>query len=222
MPASLVGDAMRAGSIRDPEYFERLYTESEDPYGFDRNDYEQLKFERLLQLCGDHRFERALEIGCALGTFTEMLAPQCRQLVATDISAVAVKAASERLAGAPGVSCEVWNLPGELPPGEFDLIIVSDVLYFWTTSDLRTAVQWFEEALTPGGVLIAAHYLPYFGVMLTGEEAHDFLEQTTTLEHPHTERVEFGSGRPYRVDVYEKAEERVGSGSGSSSSGERQ
>src|SRR6478735_10264722 len=77
MPASLVGDAMRAGSNRDPAYFERLYSESEDPYGFDRNSFEQLKFARLLELCGDEQFEHALELGSAVGSFTELLAPQC-------------------------------------------------------------------------------------------------------------------------------------------------
>jgi SAM-dependent methyltransferase len=99
----------------------------------------------------------------------------------------------------------VRNLPADVPAGQFDLIVASDVLYYWTKADVRAAVQWFEKALTPGGVLIAAHYLPHWGVILNGEEAHDILEETTTLQHPHSERVDFGSGRPYRVDVYKKA-----------------
>jgi SAM-dependent methyltransferase len=204
MPATVVGDAMRAGATRDPEYFDQLYAASEDPYGFDSNGVEQLKFERLAQVCGDDPFDRGLELGSAQGTFTERLAPLCRELVATDISAVAVQSASERLADVPGVRCEVRNLPEDMPAGPFDLIVASDVLYYWSAADVRAAVRKFEQALAPGGVLVAAHYLPWWGVILTGEEAHEILEESTTLRQTLKEQVEFGAGRPYRVDRYEK------------------
>lgn len=202
LPTSFVGAEMRAGLARDPEYFDQLYTEAEDPYGFDRNSFEKLKFDRLVDVCGDRRFGRALELGCAVGSFTELLAPRCREVVAVDISAAAVRATSARLSDAPGVRCEVRNLPGDMPSGKFDLIVASDVLYYWTTADIRAAVRWIEGALTPGGVLVAAHYRPSWGVILNGDEAHDVLKETTTLRHDLGERVEFGTGRPYRVDRY--------------------
>lgn len=205
LPSSVVGEVMRSGSIRDAEFFDRFYAETEDPYGFDRNDYEQLKFSHLLEFCGEQEFGRGLELGCALGAFTEMLAPRCRELVAVDISAVAVKAAAERLSGFPGVRCEVRNLPSDLPAGKFDLIVASDVLCYWTRDDIRSAVRWFDESLNPGGVLVAAHYVPFMGALLIGDEAHDILKETTTLRPVLAERVEFGSGRPYRVAKYEKS-----------------
>lgn len=205
LPGSLVGEVMRSGSMRDPDYFDRFYADAEDPFGFDRNDYEQLKFSHLLQLCGEREFGRGLELGCALGSFTEVLAPRCRELVAVDFSAVAIKAAAERLSGFPGVRCEVRNIPSELPTGKFDLIVASDVLYYWTRADVRSAVRWFEESLNPGGVLVAAHYVPFLGALLVGDEVHDILKETTTLRPVVAERVEFGSGRPYRVDRYEKS-----------------
>lgn len=203
IPTRLVGDVMRAGSTRDPAYFERIYTESDDPYGFDSKPLEQLKFARLLEVCGDGPFERALELGCAVGTFTELLAPRCRELVAVDISAAAVERAAERLAGFPGVRCEARNLPRDFPPGSFDLIVASDVLYYWTKADVEAAVERFASVLTPGGALVAAHYVPPWGVLLTGDEAHDILRATTTLQHVLEERIEFGRDRPYRVDRYE-------------------
>lgn len=205
LPGSLIGEVMRCGSIRDPEYFERFYADTEDPFGFDRNDYEQRKFSRLLELCGEQEFGRGLELGCALGAFTELLAPRCRELLAVDISAVAVKAAGERLSGFPGVRCEVRNLPSDLPTGKFDLIVASDILYYWTRADIRSAVRWFDQSLNPGGVLLAAHYVPFMGALLVGDEAHDTLKETTTLRPALAELVEFGSGRPYRVDRYEKS-----------------
>ena len=51
---------------------------------------------------------------------------------------------------------------------------------------------------------MVAHYLPWFGLILTGDEVHDILERTTSLKHTVQERVDFGVSRPYRVDRYEK------------------
>ena len=203
-PTRFVGEVMRAGSTRDPARFECIYTKSNDPYGFDRNDYEQLKFARRLEVCGDGPFARALELGCAVGSFTEMLAPRCRELLAVDISAAAVKRATERLSSFAGVTCEVRNLPSDLPPGSFDLIVASDIPYYWTKADVEAAVQRFSAALRPGGALVAAHYVRPWGVLLTGDEAHDLVRDGTTLRHV-VERTEFGPMRRYRVDRYDSA-----------------
>jgi SAM-dependent methyltransferase len=203
IPKRLLGELMRAGSARDPAYFDRLYSVQDDPYGFDRNDVEQLKFARLLELCGPGPFERALEVGCSQGAFTERLAPRCRELLAVDISSKAVSRASERVVRFRHVRCEVRNLPSEVPPGPFDLIVASDVLYYWTRADVTTSARQFADALAPQGVLVVAHYIPRWGTFLTGDEAHDIFRESTPLEPVVAERVEFGAGRPYRVDRYE-------------------
>ena len=204
LPRRLVGDLMISGSVRDPTYFERIYTESADPYGFERNDFERLKFDRVLELCGDGPFERVLEIGCSVGSFTARLAPRCRELVAVDISHAAVARAAERVAAYPGVRCEVRNVPADLPSEPFDLIVASDVLYYWTRADVESAARRFAELMVPGGALVAAHYIPPWGVLLTGDEVHDILRDTVPLQHVHAEQIEFGAGRPYRLDRYER------------------
>jgi SAM-dependent methyltransferase len=203
IPGRVLGELMRAGIARDPAYFDRLYSAQDDPYGFDRNDVEKLKFARLLELCGPGPFERALEVGCSQGAFTELLAPRCRELLAVDISFKAVSKAAERVAHLPQARCQVRNLPSEVPPGPFDLIVASDVLYYWTREDVRTAAKRFGGALAPQGVLVVAHYVPQWGSFLTGDEAHDIFRASTPLRPVVGERVEFGAGRPYRVDRYE-------------------
>ena len=155
-------------------------------------------------MCGDGPFDSALEIGCSVGAFTELLAPRCRKLVAVDISAAAVARAAQRVARFPGVTCEVRNVPSDLPSGPFDLIVASDVLYYWTRADVEEAARRFALGLTTGGALVAAHYVPPWGVLLTGDEAHDILRDTTPLRKVREERIEFGPDRPYRVDRYER------------------
>ena len=46
----------------DRDYFEDLYAESADPWGFETSDYERRKYERTLESLGGRRFRRALEV----------------------------------------------------------------------------------------------------------------------------------------------------------------
>jgi SAM-dependent methyltransferase len=196
---------MRANANHDPEYWEAFYGPSHDPFGFDTNPEEALKFERTLELCDAGAFGHALELGCAVGTFTELLAPRCSSVLAVDISATAVKRATERVGHLANVTCEVRALPAEIPLGPFDLIVASDVLYYWPMGDLVRAVPVLADALAPGGAFVAVHYAPPMGSILSGDEVHDALAaEAAHLRQTFSERTEFGAGRPYRVDRFEK------------------
>ena len=114
----------------DREYFENLYAESLDPWGFETSEYERRKYERTLGVLAHRRFRRALEVGCSIGVFTEMLAPLCHELLAVDVSEKAIAVAEERLESIPQVRVELRRLPEETPEGPFDLIVASEVLYY--------------------------------------------------------------------------------------------
>jgi SAM-dependent methyltransferase len=143
-----------------------------------------------------------LEIGCAVGSFTEVLAPRCRELVAVDISENAVRIARGRLARYAHVSCERRTLPTEYPDGRFDLVIASDVFYYWTPEDVISTLNAVEQSLTPGGVFVAASYSVRICSFLTGHEVHVLLRKSTTLENDFSGSTEFGSGRPYLLDRF--------------------
>jgi SAM-dependent methyltransferase len=200
LPRWLVPAEMRA---YDPFYWERLYG-SVDPFGFDRSPEESLKFERTLELCGNGRFGRALEIGCSEGAFTERLAPRCESLLAVDISGLAIERARERLHALEHVRLEVRALPVDFPDGPFDLIVASDVFYYWPIEDVVSIVPRIEQALAPGGTFVVLHYVPRMGSLINGDEVHDALVQHMRLEHPESERREFGAGRLYRIDRFVK------------------
>jgi SAM-dependent methyltransferase len=183
----------------DRDYFEDLYAESADPWGFETSDYERRKYERTLESLGERRFRRALEAGSSIGVFTAMLAPRCDELLAVDTSEKAVEIARGRLAGYSHVRVERRTLPEEMPDGPFDLIVASEVLYYLPREVVLEALRRFEGILAPGGVLVAVHWRKETKTYpLQGDEVHELLVGHTRLKNIKTIQVP-----EYRLDVFE-------------------
>jgi SAM-dependent methyltransferase len=164
--------------------WERFYGASVDPYGIETSGWEMLQYRRTLQALGERHFCSALEVGCGEGVLSEMLAPRCGQLLALDISEVAVDRARRRTSGQAGVSVEQRTLPEEMPRGRFDLILCRDVLYYWDRERLLTGLRAFEQALTPGGWLLVVHWRRDEPThTMSGERLHRLLARHTTLRH---------------------------------------
>ena len=185
----------------DRDYFEDLYAHSTDPWDFETSDYEQRKYERTLESLGERRFRRAFEAGSSIGVFTVMLAPRCEELLAVDTSEKAVEIASERLAEQSHVRVERRTLPEEMPDGPFDLIVASEVLYYWPREVMLEALRRFEGILAPGGVLVAVHWRKETRTYpLQGDEVHELLVRHTRLANVRTIKEP-----EYRLDVFEDA-----------------
>jgi SAM-dependent methyltransferase len=201
LPERLVPPEMRPG------FFEHFFDEG-DPFGFDRNPEEQLKFARTLEVCGGEGLGRVLELGCAVGSFTEVLAPYADQVVALDVSQSAVDRVAQRLAAQPHVRAVAMSIPAEFPEGTFDVVVASDVLYYLPVVELQRCVEQIHAALADGGAFVAVHYVPRMGSLLNGDEAHDVVTAHAAqlgMRHVLAERAEFGPGRTYRVDRFDKA-----------------
>lgn len=186
-----------------PDYFVHFFDEG-DPFGIDLNPDEHSKFRRTLDVCGPGPFGRLLEIGCAVGSFTEIVAPHATDVLAVDVSPAAVAQVARRLRDSPNVRVEAVTIPDEFPEGRFDLVVASDVLYYLPVDGVRRCMEQIEDSLDDGGVFVAVHYVPRMGSLLDGDETHDILTAHTTLRHSLSERTEFGAGRTYRIDRYEK------------------
>ena len=181
------------------EYFDELYARSRDPWGFETSEYERNKYERTLSVLAQRRYRRALEVGCSIGVFTAMLTPQCDELLAVDVSEAAVTVARQRLADFPNVRLELRSMPEETPQGPFDLVVASEVMYYWPEDVMLSALGRFEEVLAPGGSLLAVHWRKETKTYpLQGDEVHDLLlghtrlANTTTIVEPE-----------YRLDLFE-------------------
>lgn len=181
------------------EYFEGLYAESSDPWNFETSPYELRKYERTLGVLAHRRYRRALEVGSSIGVFTEMLAPLCDELLAVDVSERAIAAAKKRLKKYPHVRVEQRTLPEETPEGPFDLIVASEVLYYWPKDVMLAALGRFEEVLAPAGALLAVHWRKETKTYpLQGDEVHELL-----LTHTHLANTTTITEPEYRLDLFE-------------------
>lgn len=180
-------------------YFERWDRRSDDPWGHVANAAEHERYRWTLAALGDRRFARALEVGCSLGTFTEMLAGHCDEVLGTDVSEVSVQRARERLAALEHVRVERSALPEVMPAGPFDLVVCADVICYWTAPRLIDALRAMEDQLAPGGLLLLVHYRPTVRIQpLRGDEAHDLVAAETRLAF--VAHDELGD---HRLDLFE-------------------
>ena len=86
---------------------------------------------------------------------------------------VALAAAREALDGIDNVTFLLGAVPGDLPPARFDLIVLSEVLYYLTETDAEAAMRCCCDRLASGGEMILCHWIGETDYPLTGEAAAD-------------------------------------------------
>ena len=113
---------------------------------------------------------------------TSELAGRCDELIATDVAEAAVVAARSRVSDRAGVRVELGRIPDQWPPGDFDLIVLSEVGYYCDLPDLRRVLQASVATLTPDGVLVACHWRhPVPEYPLSGDVVHRVLADELRL-----------------------------------------
>ena len=151
-------------------YFDRLYADSADPWGFRTRWYERRKYALTLAALPEPRFAAGLEVGCSIGVLTAELAARCDSLVALDVSRQALRAARER---APGVDFRLGAVPGDWPTGRYDLVVLSEVACYLDRADLAALLDRTGADLVPGGVVLACHWrYPVADYPQTGAAVH--------------------------------------------------
>jgi peptidoglycan/xylan/chitin deacetylase (PgdA/CDA1 family) len=191
-------------------YWEQLF-ETADPWDYS-SPYEQLKYDRTLSLIPAGPIDRALELACAEGRFTALLAKRVNTLKAVDISQKALDRAKQRCAGMKNVEFVASDFFKNPIEGRWHLIVCSEVLYFLNDlSELTKVAEKIRDALELGGHVLMAHAnLLSDDMGHTGFEwDHTFgsraiasvLSRTKGLKH-----VGGISTSLYRIDLFRRAE----------------
>ncbi len=157
-------------------YFDQMYAAADDPWGLATRWYETRKYALTMALLPDPHYQDAFEPGCSVGVLTGMLASRCGQLLAWDASHAAVRAAAARTAGLPNVCVRRGAIPGDWPAGQFDLIVFSEVLYYFSGRELDRVLDRGITSLRPGGSLLAVHWRhPVADYPRSGDDVHQVL-----------------------------------------------
>ena len=189
----------RPTASRPAAAFERAYAHAADPWDYESSPYERAKYAATLAALPRPRYGAALELGCSIGVLTAALAARCDTVLAVDFAENALARARERCAALPGVAFRRMALPHEYPTGHFDLTLLSEVGYYLSRDDLRTAIPRMCAGLVGGGQLLLIHWTPLIDdAPLTGDEVHEeFLHHNGgLLDHLRGERAE-----TYRLDL---------------------
>lgn len=164
-------------------YFDEIYADKDDPWGYEQRWYEQRKRQICLSVLLKPHYQQALEIGCSNGVFSEALAARCDQLLCLDGHAKAVNLAQQRLATYSHIEVQQAWVPTQLPKHSFDLIIVSEILYYLDMAALYELMTWLNQHLTQGGTLLCCHWRHSIaGFELDGNQVHQHLQQLN-LKH---------------------------------------
>ena len=178
-------------STTSSEFFDQKYRADTDPWGFATSAYELGRYEATMRALTHRRYERAFEPGCAIGVLTARLAEICGHVDAMDISETAVERTRERCKNLPNVDTTCGALPGFIPAGNFDLVVLSEVGYYFEEAVLRRMAQQLADRICTSGVLLAAHWLGTSkDHLLKGDRVHEILGSLHGLELEVSERHE--------------------------------
>lgn len=175
------------------DYFAELYADSTDPWQYEARWYEARKRAVCLSLLPHLHYQSAIELGCSNGVFSKQLAKRCGQLLCIDGQPAAVRLARERLKGLAHVDVQQGLIPQDLPKQTFDLIVVSEILYYLSAAQLQAVIAWLPGALADNGVIVACHWrYPIAGFELNGDRVHNALQQQLTYhQHSHVTDTDF-------------------------------
>ncbi|MFD6289408.1 SAM-dependent methyltransferase [Streptomyces sp. NPDC060205] len=139
-------------------YFDDQYARAADPWHLGERWYDRRKYTLTVAALPRPRYARAFEPGCSVGVLTELLAARCERLLATDRIASAVESTARRTAGLDHVTARRMTVPEEWPEEPFDLVVLSELLYYFDTDTRTRLVRQSVESLDEGGHLVTVHW----------------------------------------------------------------
>jgi 2-polyprenyl-3-methyl-5-hydroxy-6-metoxy-1,4-benzoquinol methylase len=134
-----------------------------DVWEFDSSEFERARWARLIDILGDARYPRALELGCGAGHFTRLLAGLADRVVAFDIAPSAI----ERARAAEPASTTIDYRAGNVmdcqwrADGPWDLVVMTETIPYLGWLYPFFDVAWFAAeihgATRPGGRFLMAN-----------------------------------------------------------------
>jgi ubiquinone/menaquinone biosynthesis C-methylase UbiE len=150
----------------------------------------------ILEMAGDVRGKRVLDVGCAAGALTDALVERGAAVVGIDLNPGLVDRARERLGQRAEFHVADLSAPLPfLPDRSFDLVTASLVLHY--LADWRQPLAELNRVLRPGGILVISTHHPTLDIHLADPPAPYF---ATVLLNDTWRK----GGREFEVSFYHR------------------
>lgn len=181
--------------------FEERYTRCSDPWGFATSQYENDRYRMTLRSLSKSHYRVIFEAGCSVGVLTAALAGRGERVIAVDVSPSAVERAQARCHSMANVSILCENVATYLPPASLDLVVFSEIGYYFEQNELSRITDALASRLGPSGEFVAVHWLGESeDHVLHGDTVHKTLLESLPLAWHLGERYE-----NYRIDSWVKS-----------------
>ncbi len=180
-------------------YFQQIYRDSDDPWGFESSLYEQRKYAVTVASLPRPRYLSAYEPGCSIGVLTELLAPRCERLLSSDIIPSVLQRAEARLRRTAHVWVQERSIPDQWPQGPFDLVVLSEIAYYFDATDLGSVIACMMDSTVRGAHVVAVHWRGETDYPLTGDRSHQIIAETPSLF-----KVVHHSEEEFVLDIWER------------------
>ena len=189
------------GSTNRRFEFERVYSDSQDPWRYTTNDYEIRKYQRTLEtaLAWRRGSASAVEMGCSIGVYTRMLARSFGEVTAVDVAHEALVLAKRRVGTIGRVRYVRSDIRGLDLGRTFDLIFCAEMLYYLPDEGANGPVlKTLKRHLAPNGILMTVmpgtSASPWRARLLEGGWRMLFEDSVADAQ------------RPYQIHVYDRVE----------------
>lgn len=172
-------------AVQSRKSLEEFY-ETPDPWGYEDNVEDQKRRSLLTSVIPSRDYARVLDIGSGTGFVTHALPGE--SIVGIDLSAKAVSHARET---APDhvqhFNKSLFDLPDSEVGGDFDLVVITGVLYSQYIGEANQLVRVIvDDLLVPGGVLVCTHIYEWlnfrFPYTTLHREYYPYRDYTHVLE----------------------------------------
>lgn len=169
------------GVLPGADHFSRLYRDGRDFWGVRDRPYEVAKRAAAVAFLQGWRGQRGLELGCGEGFLAARLIEEgtLGTVTGIDLDPGIIDRAWQTHAALSGAAFRQGRMPEDFPPEPFDLLVVSEMLYFLAEREIADLAARMTRAARPGALCLLVNYLGRTETPLDGDGAADFLRAVT-------------------------------------------
>lgn len=138
--------------------FSATFAQSEDPWCTFTDHDEAVKRTAILCALGSQCLGRVFELASGNGSNSAVIAPRALRFDATEGTTEGTRLTEQALSAWPRARAIHLPLPATAPRATYDAIIIAELLYYLTPTDMDRVAREVSRRVRRGTVLVLAHH----------------------------------------------------------------